>query len=139
VIKLLASATAVLFLDQWSKRMVEVHLAHRSISWSPVLQMRYLTAHRAGYERNSARALLVLVWLIALAAAVMLYRSGSRFRTGPALFGLGSALGGAAGNLLDILRRRGVTDFIDLRWWPAFNLADVAIVGGLVVAFWAAI
>ncbi len=117
--------------------MVEVHLSDRCISWGPVLQMRRLTTRRAVYERGSARALLVLIWLIALASAVILYRSGARFRTEAALFGLGSALGGAAGNLLDILRHRGVTDFIDLRWWPAFNLADVAIVGGLVVAFWA--
>ena len=27
-------------------------------------------------------------------------------------------------------------DFIDLRWWPVFNIADVGIVVGLVVAFW---
>jgi signal peptidase II len=53
-----------------------------------------------------------------------------------ALAGVGCALGGAAGNLLDILRRRHVVDFIDLGWWPVFNLADVAIVGGLLFAFW---
>jgi signal peptidase II len=46
------------------------------------------------------------------------------------------AFGGAAGNLLDILRLRSIVDFIDLHWWPVFNLADVAIVAGLVVAFW---
>jgi len=50
--------------------------------------------------------------------------------------GVGAALGGAAGNLLDILRRRSVLDFIDLRWWPVFNIADVGIVAGLAVAFW---
>ena len=50
--------------------------------------------------------------------------------------GLACAFGGAAGNLIDILRYERVTDFIDLKWWPVFNLADVAIVGGLLVAFW---
>jgi len=47
---------------------------------------------------------------------------------------LGLALGGAAGNLLDRVRRGGVVDFIDLGCWPLFNLADVAIVVGVVVA-----
>jgi signal peptidase II len=53
-----------------------------------------------------------------------------------ALLGLGAALGGAAGNLLDVVRRRSIVDFIDLGWWPTFNLADVAILAGLAAAFW---
>ena len=50
--------------------------------------------------------------------------------------GLGCALGGAAGNLVDIVRRHHVIDFIDLVWWPVFNLADIGIVGGLLLTFW---
>lgn len=51
----------------------------------------------------------------------------------------GLVLGGAVGNLLDRLFRdpgllRGdVVDFVDLRWWPVFNLADGAIVVGAAV------
>jgi signal peptidase II len=44
------------------------------------------------------------------------------------------ALGGATSNLLDRVGRGAVIDFIALGWWPAFNLADVAIVIGVVVA-----
>ena len=44
---------------------------------------------------------------------------------------IGLLLGGAAGNLLDRLRQGWVTDFIDLPWWPAFNLADIAITFGV--------
>jgi len=53
--------------------------------------------------------------------------------------GLGMILGGAAGNVLDRLLRRSVTDFIDFHvgsfHWYTFNLADSAIVigAGLVV------
>jgi signal peptidase II len=46
----------------------------------------------------------------------------------------GLVLGGWGGNQLDRLRRGAVTDFLDLGVgslrWPAFNLADAAIVGG---------
>ena len=44
------------------------------------------------------------------------------------------ALGGAAGNVVDQVFRGAVIDYIDVRVWPAFNFADVAIVAGVVVA-----
>ena len=51
--------------------------------------------------------------------------------------GLGLAIGGALGNVIDRLRFGSVRDFIDLYWgthhWPAFNLADAAVVTGLAI------
>ena len=44
---------------------------------------------------------------------------------------VGLVLGGAAGNLIDRARNGAVTDFIDPVLWPAFNLADMAIVLGV--------
>jgi signal peptidase II len=52
---------------------------------------------------------------------------------------LGLIAGGALGNLVDRLRHGGVTDFI--RWrvgdhrWPIFNIADAALLVGVVVMF----
>lgn len=43
----------------------------------------------------------------------------------------GLLLGGALGNLLDRARLGAVVDFVDLPLWPAFNVADTAIVLGL--------
>ena len=43
----------------------------------------------------------------------------------------GAVAGGAFGNLADRLRDGGVVDFIDPILWPAFNLADAAIVLGI--------
>lgn len=51
---------------------------------------------------------------------------------------LGLVLGGGIGNLVDrIVRDTGgrVVDFIDLRVWPVFNVADAAIVIGVVTMF----
>ena len=42
-------------------------------------------------------------------------------------------IGGALGNLADRVRDGAVTDFIDLPLWPTFNLADVAIVIGVLL------
>lgn len=49
-------------------------------------------------------------------------------------------LAGALGNLVDRLKYRYVVDFIDVRFWPVFNIADIVInvgVGMLIVEmFW---
>jgi signal peptidase II len=45
-------------------------------------------------------------------------------------------IGGALGNLADRVRDGAVTDWIDLPLWPTFNLADVAIVVGVLLLFW---
>ena len=61
----------------------------------------------------------------------------SAFAAAPwAQAGLGAALGGVSGNVCDRLRRGAVIDFVDLRFWPVFNLADAAIVGGAATALW---
>ena len=59
-------------------------------------------------------------------------RSGGR-RAAVYPFAVGLIVGGAVGNLLDRLFRRpgwlrgGVVDFIDVQWWPIFNVADIAV------------
>ena len=53
--------------------------------------------------------------------------------------GLGMILGGALGNLVDRFFRspgplRGhVVDFMSIGWWPVFNVADPAVVGGAIM------
>ncbi len=49
---------------------------------------------------------------------------------------LGLILGGAIGNLIDRLRCGYVIDFLDLRVWPVFNLADSAITVGVTWLLW---
>ena len=46
---------------------------------------------------------------------------------------LGLQLGGAAGNLTDRLRLGHVVDFIHFHFWPVFNVADSAIVVGVIL------
>jgi signal peptidase II len=43
----------------------------------------------------------------------------------------GAILGGALGNIIDRLQRHFVVDFIDVRVWPVFNLADSFITIGV--------
>ncbi len=86
------------------------------------------------FHHAAARVLLALTWLVALVAAMLLRRDGW-FLTDGAQVGLGLAFGGAAGNLLDVVRRHSIVDFIDLGGWTVFNVADAAIISGLLLAF----
>ena len=47
-----------------------------------------------------------------------------------AAIGIGMAVGGITGNLIDRLQRGAIVDFIAVGPWPIFNLADAAIVCG---------
>ena len=66
----------------------------------------------------------VVVWL-----SVFFARSGGRHPILPV--GLGLVLGGSVSNLVDRVRLGHVTDFLDIGFWPAFNLADTFIVVGV--------
>ena len=67
---------------------------------------------------------LVIAWLL-----IVFARSGSRHPILPV--GLGLVVGGSISNLADRVRHGHVTDFLDVDFWPAFNLADTFIVVGV--------
>jgi signal peptidase II len=136
VIDFLLPACLLLLLDQSSKRIVESHVGDECIAIGPVLRIRYVAGRKGVFSSTPAIVALAVIWLTALASALMLQRSGAWFQSHIEMSALGAAFGGAASNLLDLIRRRHIVDFIDLRWWPVFNPADVAIIGGLVIAFW---
>ena len=77
---------------------------------------------------------------VAAMVVVVIVRTARRLRSGGWAVALGLLLGGATGNLVDRLLRspgplRGhVVDFIDVGWWPVFNVADSAIVTGGLLA-----
>ena len=63
-------------------------------------------------------------------------RRASRRATWPSVVAMGLLLGGAMGNLVDRLVRHhhgAVIDFIDLQWWPVFNVADACVSVGAVL------
>jgi signal peptidase II len=75
---------------------------------------------------------MVIAWLL-----VVFARSGARHPVLPV--GLGLVVGGSVSNLADRVRLGHVTDFLDLGFWPAFNLADAFIVVGVALLVGAAL
>jgi signal peptidase II len=76
--------------------------------------------------RQVAVAILTVVALCGIIIAIVaLMRRHRGVATGGGLL-----MGGSLGNLIDRLLHGGVTDYLDPARWPAFNLADMAIVSG---------
>jgi signal peptidase II len=67
---------------------------------------------------------IAIAWMLGYFA-----RSGARHPILPIALGL--VIGGSVSNLADRVRLGHVTDFLDFRYWPAFNLADSFIVVGV--------
>jgi signal peptidase II len=130
VLALLLSALLLIILDQSSKALVRHRIAPRQVRRVGVIAIRYHLNRRAFGESASN----VLLLLAVLSAVLMGLFAATLFApalsTSVAAVALGIAAGGASSNVIDQVLHQGVVDFIDLGWWPVFNLADVAIVVG---------
>ena len=125
------SAVLVFVLDQMTKSMIQRGLESRSVDLAGVVTLRFLSSAKARYRMGAVRVGMIVVWFLAALAALLLAAMATSPSSPWMPIAMGAAVGGAAGNLLDVLRHRAVRDFIDLGWWPVFNLADVAIVAGI--------
>ena len=133
-ISLAAVALCAIFADQLTKWIVSSQLALGE-------EVDVVGPFSIHHVQNSgiafglfATATPVVIVLTAIAVVWMLVffaRSGGRHPILPVA--LGFLLGGSISNLLDRVRLGHVTDFIDLRYWPAFNLADSFIVAGVAI------
>jgi signal peptidase II len=137
MLPLLIAAGVVLVLDQLSKSLVRrLPTEGKTFSLDAFVQIRCLRNAPGSLRSRFNIATLLLLWGCAVLSIIALVQYGWLFQSVAAQVGLGVALGGASGNLIDLLWRGAVVDFIDFSFWPVFNIADVAIVLGLVVAFW---
>lgn len=135
---LVGVAALILALDQLTKAWVLRHLAPQQ-PWNPISALRpvvtltYVTNTGAAFGLfPGGSAFFVIVSVVVIAAILLFYRQV------PAQLGLARAAlalqcGGAVGNLADRLRHGHVIDFIDFHFWPVFNVADSAIVVGVVI------
>jgi signal peptidase II len=133
-LSLAAVAAAALFADQLTKHVVASQVRLDD-------EVKVLGPFSIHHVQNSgiafglfASATAVVIVLTTIAVAWMLgyfARSGARHPLLPVAVGL--LIGGSVSNLADRVRLGHVTDFLDFRYWPAFNLADSFIVIGVAV------
>jgi signal peptidase II len=124
-------AAGVLAVDQAVKTLALETLADGPVHLIGTLRLKlsFNTGAAFGLGRDVPPVVIAGAGVL-LVALVVLAR---RVHTRPAAIAVGLVLGGALGNLTDrLVRDHGgaVVDFIDLQWWPVFNLADAAITCG---------
>jgi signal peptidase II len=129
---LVVTVVGVVVVDGLTKSVVTAHLVEgRLYPFTGGWGLRLVHNPRGAALRLSAPRAAV-AWLVFAACVVALVAAA---RPGSvATAGLGLVLGGAAGNVLDRMRRGGVVDFVVARRWPVFNLADAAMVVGVLLA-----
>lgn len=92
----------------------------------------------AAFSRGEGLGYLIAPIAVVMSIYLLYLAKTATDRFSPLLFG--AIAGGAVGNLIDRVFRAedgflsgGVVDFIDFQFWPIFNIADAAIVVGVIV------
>jgi signal peptidase II len=133
-------AIVIVVLDQLTKAWALSALDDRDIDvlWT----LRFHLTRNSGMAFSRGQGLGPMIGIFALVIVAVLLVSLRRQAGAVSTIAVGLVIGGAAGNVIDRLFRspgwlRGaVIDFIDLQWWPIFNVADMAVsIGGLLLVF----
>ncbi|MFM7047136.1 MAG: signal peptidase II [Actinomycetota bacterium] len=130
---------AIVVVDQLTK-----HWALNRLSGGRTIDLvgslRFNLAFNKGMAFSQATGAGPVIGALAFVVIIVVVLWMRRSAQGMAALAAGLIVGGAMGNLIDRLFRgdawlRGaVVDFIDLQWWPVFNIADSAIsVGALLM------
>jgi signal peptidase II len=130
---------AILAADQYTKtlvrRTIPVNTSYMPIAWlDRFVTLTHVENHGASFGLlqgyGGLFAIVALGVVVGIGWYVWRYPALPRFM----VFVFGLMLGGSLGNLVDRLFRGGVvTDFVDLRWWPVFNVADSCVVVGSIL------
>ena len=135
--KVLIVAGIVMIADQLTKSIVRSTILpgeHHQVL-AGILDLT--NAHNKGVAFGAlAGGGAIVAALTGLALGALVVYFVLRSRTPHLWLPVGLLLGGALGNLADRSRMGSVTDFIDPRLWPAFNVADSCVVVGVLILLW---
>jgi signal peptidase II len=137
----IGAALAVLILDILTKGWAVSALSDGRdihIFWT----LHFALTHNEGMAFSTGTNIGPFIGMLAIVVIAILVATMRKQSNTVSLVATGCIVGGATGNVLDrVFRGTGfmdgaVVDFIDLRWWPVFNVADIGIVcGAIAVAY----
>jgi signal peptidase II len=123
----------VAVLDQFTKHVVATTFApgESRIVIPHVLWFTYVQNHAGAFGMFGSNAALLIVLAVAVLGLFWFSFRNSAAQSRTVRIAFGAIAGGAIGNIADRLHYGYVVDFIDLRWWPVFNVADSCITIGV--------
>ena len=129
---LISAVVTVLVIDQASKYLVKNNLRlHESWPKEGLLRLTHGTNTGSAFGLFPDQTfVLILASFFAIGFLYYFYRTQA-LPSRLLRLAIGLQLGGAFGNLFDRIKDGAVVDFIDVGWWPVFNLADSSIVVGI--------
>jgi signal peptidase II len=130
-----ATALTIIALDRWTKQLAIDMLLESGVRSVPligdIVKLTYVENRGAAFGvLQDQTAFFILVGVIVISVIIASYR----YIPEPSWMlnmCLGFQMGGAVGNLIDRIQVGYVVDFIDLTYWPVFNIADSAICVGV--------
>lgn len=134
---LILIALLIVIFDQLSKAWIRANLLPgQSILHIGIFRITHVSNTGAAFGLFHGNILPLTIVSIVGTVVILTYVFFLRHRFPISQFGniaLGLLLGGTVGNLIDRIRLGYVTDFIDFQYWPAFNVADSAVVVGSIL------
>ena len=133
--RLASIALVLVIIDQLSKTWAVSALTDGHVI-NIVGSLRFALGFNSGFAFSQGQSLGPFIGIVALVAIALLMRAMLRAHSALAAYGLSGIVAGAIGNVSDRMFRDSgflhgrVVDFIDLQWWPVFNVADSAITVG---------
>jgi signal peptidase II len=138
----LALSAIVIALDLWTKHLALAHLAfHQPVPvivgfWNWMLTFNTGAAFSFLADADGWQHWLFAVLAIVISGVLVFWLARTPRNDWRTALPFALVIGGALGNLHDRLRWGHVVDFVQWYWrdyyWPAFNIADSAIVAGAI-------
>lgn len=129
---------AVLLLDQYTKNLVETRLALYEV-WAPFpaiepfFRILHTTNTGMAFGLFQGGGTVFAIFAVIVAGAIVYFNHTLPGHETLLRVALGLQLGGVLGNFIDRMRQGHVTDFLDFGPWPVFNVADTALVSGVIL------
>jgi signal peptidase II len=133
----ISTALMVIILDQLSKYFVKKFFM-QPVTLTSFFSIVTIQNSGAGFGvLQGKRFFLIIISLVVITLILLYYKNIEHTLMPQLLWAL--ILGGAVGNFIDRLFVGTVTDFLNVTFWPAFNIADASItigVIGMIFYYW---
>ncbi|MCR5661509.1 MAG: signal peptidase II [bacterium] len=129
------TAVIIAIADQWTKMLVVSKMRLHQTITLPVdfVQLTYIRNKGGAFGLFQDQMLFFIIAGIVTIGFVLRYMAEMYESDRVTAYVCAAIMGGAIGNMIDRVRLNYVVDFIDLKWWPVFNVADIAITCGVAV------